>query len=60
MLIEGLERVFQLQRDDWIENGMLRRENEYHTSHSWFKKEDHRPALDIDQAVLDVIKALKK
>lgn len=59
LIITGLERLFQLDRNDWIENGMVRRETEYHTSHSWFAKEDHRPALEIDDKVLAVIKALK-
>lgn len=54
-----LARQFKVEAGDTInEKGMLTREVEYNTSHSWYEQKELRLATPLDKAVLEVLKNL--
>jgi len=60
IVIKTLEEIYKVQGGDWIENGKLMREVEYHGSHSWYSNEVIRDSVKKDKEGLKVLKAVRK
>lgn len=56
--IDVLRKVFDFDKDYFIEDGKVKKTTTYHTSHSWEKVEVVREATELDVHIYYIIKTL--
>jgi hypothetical protein len=59
VVLHYISRKYNIRKDDWVAEGDLTREVEYHGSHSWFEQEVIRKVTDFDVALLTLLRELK-
>lgn len=56
--IDVLRKVFDFDKDYFIEDGKVKKTTTYHTSHSWEKVDEVREATELDVHIYYIIKTL--